>query len=183
MYVRIDRKKKMLASTFFMALEKNLNTKDKKNKSQNRTPEDVLNYFYLNNKLSAVNKGWVTLFDENQFNNIRLTFDLVDAKDHSVKKKSGSRISLDEAKKLKQDGLKELFFSNQSIIGKYLAEDIINESTGEIFFESGDEITEKDLENLEKKNIKNIKLLNVDHVNIGAALRNTVHTDLNLNQE
>ena len=30
MYVRIDRKKKMLASTFFMALEKVLDTKDKK---------------------------------------------------------------------------------------------------------------------------------------------------------
>ena len=183
MYVRIDRKKKMLASTFFMALEKKSIAKDKKDKVQSRKPEDVLNYFYSSFELSAVEKGWVTLFDENYFNNIRITFDLVDAKNRSVIKKSGSRVSLDEAKKLKKEGLKELFLSNQAIVGRYLAEDIINEKTGEIFFEAGDEITDKDLENLEKKNIKNIKLLNVDHANIGAALRNTVHNDLNLNRE
>ena len=183
MYVRIDRKKKMLASTFFMALEKKSIAKDKKDKVQSRKPEDVLNYFYSSFELSAVEKGWVTLFDENYFNNIRITFDLVDAKNRSVIKKSGSRVSLDEAKKLKKEGLKELFLSNQAIVGRYLAEDIINEKTGEIFFEAGDEISDKDLENLEKKNIKNIKLLNVDHVNIGAALRNTVHNDLNLNRE
>ena len=183
MYVRIDRKKKMLASTFFMALEKKSIAKDKKDKVQSRKPEDVLNYFYSSFELSAVEKGWVTLFDENYFNNIRITFDLVDAKNRSVIKKSGSRVSLDEAKKLKKEGLKEIFLSNQTIVGRYLAEDIINEKTGEIFFEAGDEITDKDLENLEKKNIKNIKLLNVDHVNIGAALRNTVHNDLNLNRE
>ena len=184
MYVRIDRKKKMLASTFFLALEKNSNIKDKKkDKLQSRTQEDILNYFYSNIELSSVEKGWVTSFDENYFNNIRITFDLVDARNRSIKKKSGTRVSLDEAKKLKQEGLKELFFSNQTIIGKYLAEDIINENTGEVIFEAGDEITEKDLQNIEKKNIKKIKVLNIDHVNIGAALRNTIHVDLNLNRE
>ena len=100
-----------------------------------------------------------------------------------LKKKSGSKILLDEAKKLKQEGLNEFFLSDQTIIGKYLAEDIINESTGEIFYESGDEITEKDLENLKNKNVKRIKILNIDHVNVGAAFRNTIHTDLNLNRE
>ena len=135
MYVRVDRKKKMLASTFFMALEKNLDTKDKtKNKLSSNTIEDILNYFYSNFGLVAVKDGWITEFDENHFNNTRITFDLVDAKNHSVKKKSGSKISLEEAKKLKKEGLKEVFLSNQTIIGRYLAEDIINESTGEIFF-------------------------------------------------
>jgi len=105
MYVRIDRKKKMLASTFFMALEKKSIAKDKKDKVQSRKPEDVLNYFYSSFELSAVEKGWVTLFDENYFNNIRITFDLVDAKNRSVIKKSGSRVSLDEAKKLGFDDL------------------------------------------------------------------------------
>ena len=183
MYVRIDRKKKMLASTFFMALEKDSSAKDKKQKKESRTPEDILNFFYSNIGLSEVDKGWTALFDENHFNNIRISFDLVDAKNHTVKKKSGSRILFDEAKKLKKEGLKEFFLNDQAIIGRYLAEDIINESTGEILFEAGDEITDKDLENFKKNKIKNIKILNVDHVNVGAALRNTVHSDLNLNRE
>ena len=183
MYVRIDRKKKMLASTFFMALEKDSSAKDKKQKKESRTPEDILNFFYSNIELSEVDKGWAASFDENHFNNIRISFDLVDAKNHTVKKKSGSRILFDEAKKLKKEGLKEFFLNDQAIIGRYLAEDIINESTGEILFEAGDEITDKDLENFKKNKIKNIKILNVDHVNVGAALRNTVHSDLNLNRE
>jgi len=183
MYVRIDRKKKMLATTFFMALKETSTAKGNKDNSQSRSPEDILNYFCSNLELSAVEKGWVGLFDENHFNNVRLTFDLIDAKSRTVKKKSGSRVFLDEAKKLKQEGLKEIFLSNQTIVGKYLSEDIIDEKTGEIFFEAGDEINDKDLESLEKKNIKNIKVLNVDHVNIGAALRNTISADLNLNRE
>ena len=107
----------------------------------------------------------------------------MDTKKHSIIKKSGSKISLEEAKTLKKDGLKEFYLSNKTIIGRYLAEDIINESTGEIYFEAGDEITEKDIENFKENNIKNIKVLNIDHVNVGSALRNTIHADLNLNRE
>tara|TARA_B100000949_G_scaffold191141_1_gene174604 strand:- start:2277 stop:5756 length:3480 start_codon:yes stop_codon:yes gene_type:complete len=166
-----------------MALEKDSTTKDKKQKNESRTPEDILNFFYTNIELSQVDKGWVALFDENHFNNVRISFDLVDAKNHTVKKKSGSRILFDEAKKLKKEGLKEFFLSDEVIIGRYLAEDIINESTGEILFEAGDEITGKDIENFKKNKIKKLTVLNVDHVNVGAALRNTVHTDLNLNRE
>ena len=95
MYVRIDRKKKMLASTFFMALQKDTNNKEKKKNLENRSPEDILKYFYSTTSLTAIEKGWTTPFDENHFNNIRITFDLVDAKNQSVKKKSGLRVSLE----------------------------------------------------------------------------------------
>ena len=37
----------------------------------------------------------------------------------------------DEAKKLKKEGLNEFFLRDEVIIGRYLAEDIIYESTGE----------------------------------------------------
>ena len=166
-----------------MALQKDTNNKEKKKNLENRSPEDILKYFYSTTSLTAIEKGWTTPFDENHFNNIRITFDLVDAKNQSVKKKSGLRVSLEEAKKLKKEGLKDLFFNDEAVIGRFLAEDIINENNGEIYFEAGDEITEKDLENIKDKNIKNIKVLNIDHVNIGAALRNTVHSDLNLNRD
>ena len=181
MYVRIDRKKKMLASTFFMALKKD--DGEKKSKSVGLSQEEVLNYFYYSSSLTKIDKGWVTSFDPEQYNNIRLSYDLIDSKSRSVKKKSGEKIILDEANKLKKDGLNEIFLSDSVIVGKYLGQDIINEKTGEVYFEAGDEITEKDLDNFEKKNIKNIVILNIDHINYGASLRNTVHSDLNLNRD
>ena len=180
LYVRIDRKKKMLASTFFMACKKD--TKEKKDVS-GMSPEEILGYFYETTKLARRNDGWITTFDKAKFNNIKLTNNLINVKNKSVIKKAGSKITLKEAEELEKNGLKEIFFFDKNLIGKYFAKDIINTKTGKIFFEAGDEIDEKNFKLIEENNIENIEILNIDHVNVSAALRNTVHADLNINRE
>ena len=180
LYVRIDRKKKMLASTFFMACKKD--TKEKKDVS-GMSPEEILGYFYETTKLVRRNDGWITTFDKAKFNNIKLTNNLINAKNKSVVKKAGSKITLKEAEELEKNGLKEIFFFDKNLIGKYFAKDIINTKTGKIFFEAGDEIDEQNFKLIEENNIENIEILNIDHVNVSAALRNTVHADLNINRE
>ena len=180
LYVRIDRKKKMLASTFFMACKKD--TKEKKDVS-GMSPEEILGYFYETTKLVRRNDGWITTFDKAKFKNIKLTNNLINAKNKSVIKKAGSKITLKEAEELEKNGLKEIFFFDKNLIGKYFAKDIINTKTGKIFFEAGDEIDEKNFKLIEENNIENIEILNIDHVNVSAALRNTVHADLNINRE
>ena len=180
LYVRIDRKKKMLATTFFMACKKD--TKEKKDVS-GMSPEEILGYFYETTKLVRRNDGWITTFDKAKFNNIKLTNNLINVKNKSVVKKAGSKITLKEAEELEKNGLKEIFFFDKNLIGKYFAKDIINTKTGKIFFEAGDEIDEKNFKLIEENNIENIEILNIDHVNVSAALRNTVHADLNINRE
>jgi len=180
LYVRIDRKKKMLASTFFMACKKD--TKEKKDVS-GMSPEEILGYFYETTKLVRRNDGWITTFDKAKFNNIKLTNNLINVKNKSVVKKAGSKITLKEAEELEKNGLKEIFFFDKNLIGKYFAKDIINTKTGKIFFEAGDEIDEQNFKLIEENNIENIEILNIDHVNVSAALRNTVHADLNINRE
>ena len=180
LYVRIDRKKKMLASTFFMACKKD--TKEKKDVS-GMSPEEILGYFYETTKLVRRNDGWIATFDKAKFNNIKLTNNLINVKNKSVIKKAGSKITLKEAEELEKNGLKEIFFFDKNLIGKYFAKDIINTKTGKIFFEAGDEIDEKNFKLIEENNIENIEILNIDHVNVSAALRNTVHADLNINRE
>ena len=180
LYVRIDRKKKMLASTFFMACKKD--TKEKKDVS-GMSPEEILGYFYETTKLVRRNDGWITTFDKAKFNNIKLTNNLINVKNKSVIKKAGSKITLKEAEELEKNGLKEIFFFDKNLIGKYFAKDIINTKTGKIFFEAGDEIDEQNFKLIEENNIENIEILNIDHVNVSAALRNTVHADLNINRE
>ena len=180
LYVRIDRKKKMLASTFFMACKKD--TKEKKDVS-GMSPEEILGYFYETTKLVRRNDGWITTFDKAKFNNIKLTNNLINVKNKSVIKKAGSKITLKEAEELEKNGLKEIFFFDKNLIGKYFAKDLINTKTGKIFFEAGDEIDEQNFKLIEENNIENIEILNIDHVNVSAALRNTVHADLNINRE
>ncbi|RUZ75668.1 DNA-directed RNA polymerase subunit beta, partial [Mesorhizobium sp. M7A.F.Ca.CA.001.14.1.1] len=61
----------------------------------------------------------------------------------------------------------------------YLAEDIVNYATGEIFLEAGDEIDEKTLKVLLGTGEEEIKVLDIDHVNVGAYIRNTLNVDKN----
>ncbi len=182
LYVRIDRKKKILASTFLMALS-NKDANEKKKDNSGMFPEDILEYFYKTTKLSRDNDGWVTTFDKTKFDNITLTNGLIDAKNKSVIKKTGSKISFNEAEELEKKGLKEIFFHDKNLIGKYFAKDIINTKTGKIFFEGGDEIEEKVFKLIQENNITNIEILDIDHVNVGAALRNTIFADLNMNRQ
>jgi DNA-directed RNA polymerase subunit beta len=55
--------------------------------------------------------------------------------------------------------------------------------TGEIYAEAGDEITEKLLEAAEEAGYKEIPILDIDHVNVGAYIRNTLAVDKNETRE
>ena len=87
------------------------------------------------------------------------------------------------ARQLAEKGLKALRMPTRTSIGHYIAEDIVNPKTGEIYVEAGDEITEKNLKVLNEAGYKELPLLDIDHVNVGAYIRNTLHVDKNKNRE
>ena len=64
-------------------------------------------------------------------------------------------------------------------MGRFIATDIINLSTGEIYAEAGAEIEEELLETLATAGIDNIDVLGIDHVNVGPYIRNTLQVDKN----
>src|SRR5205814_3913651 len=65
----------------------------------------------------------------------------------------------------------------------YIGEDIVNLKTGEIFAEAGEEITDKLLKMLNEQGYKELPVLDIDHVNVGAYIRNTLHADKNMTRE
>jgi DNA-directed RNA polymerase subunit beta len=65
------------------------------------------------------------------------------------------------------------------MISQYLAEDVVNMETGEIYAEAGEEITEDMMEKLLELGFKSLTLLDIDHVNTGAYIRNTLMADKN----
>ena len=82
----------------------------------------------------------------------------------------------------------------ENLVGRYAAVDIINEETGEIWIEAGEELTweidEKtgnvtggSLLNLINNGINEIPTLDIDNVNIGPYIRNTMMADKNFNYE
>jgi DNA-directed RNA polymerase subunit beta len=73
--------------------------------------------------------------------------------------------------------------TDEELIGRYIAEDLVNAKTGEIHVEAGEEITEKALKLLAEVGYKEVPVLDIDHVNIGAYIRNTLSVDKNLRRE
>ena len=81
------------------------------------------------------------------------------------------------ANKLVEDGLADLLVTDVELIGRFLAEELVNMETGEIYAEAGDEITEELLAELIESNHTTILTLNIDPVNIGPFIRNTLLAD------
>src|SRR3546814_11223704 len=65
----------------------------------------------------------------------------------------------------------------EEIFGRYSAYDLINERTGEIYIEAGDEVSSENLEKLDKAGIDHLQLLDIDHVTTGPWLLNTLKAD------
>ncbi len=167
---RIDRKKKLPVTTLLMALGINR--------------DDILSKFYENIKYDLTSENdWKTKFVPENFRNFKLRFDLINADNRKVVAKKDSKILYPQAIKFKKDGLNNYIVSTEELFGKYIANDIISEKTGEVFAESGDEINEDLILKLKDLKIKSIYLLDIDGINRGPFLRNTLSVDKNLNED
>ena len=105
------------------------------------------------------------------------TVDLIDAKTKKVVVEAGKKITPRLARKLAEDGLKELLVRDEDLYGLYLADELVNPKTGEIHAEAGDEINEKLLKALKEAGYSKLNLLDIDHINTGAYIRNTLKAD------
>ena len=170
-YVRIDRRRKLPVTTLLLAL--------------GLTSEEILEHFYnrVPYKYDAKRDGWRMPFDADRLRGLRPGSDLVNAKTGKIAVSAGTKISPRMAHKLYDDGLRELLISDAELIGRYVAEDLIDMETGIILCEAGDEITEELINTFKEGRISVIPTLDVDHVTIGAYIRNTLVLDKSTNRE
>ncbi len=169
-YVRIDKRRKLPATTFLYAL--------------GYDDESMLGEFYNKITLKADKKGgWRMAYSPEQWRGVKLTHDFIDAKTGNVLLEAGQKLQARQARKFAEDGLKEVLIPEEALYGRYLGEEIVNMETGEIFGEAGDEIDKATLEKFRGYGIKEFPILDIDHVNTGAFIRNTLHIDKNNNRE
>ncbi|MCC0021478.1 MAG: DNA-directed RNA polymerase subunit beta [Nitratireductor sp.] len=174
-HARIDRRRKIPATSLLMAL--------------GLDPEEILSTFYTSTVISKDGDGWRMPFDGNAWKGSKAMHDLVDADTGKVVVEAGKKITARTVKQLEEKGVKALKVGHDEINGRYVAEDIVNLETGEIFLDAGEELTaefseklggyEGTLIDLMAAGITDIPVLNIDHVNIGAYIRNTLIADKN----
>ncbi len=180
-FARIDRRRKLPVTTLLYAL--------------GMDQEEIMSAYYdtVQFKLKK-NKGWVTKFFPERIRGTRPEFDLIDAKTGEIIAEAGKKVTPRQVKKLIDEGkVTEILLPFDKIVGRFVAKDIINEETGAIYVEAGDELTwevDKDgtvtggsLKDLLDAGITDIPVLDIDGVNVGPYIRNTMAIDKNMNRE
>ena len=168
-YVRIDRRRKLPATSFLLAL--------------GMDGEEILKTFYETVPYEKRGEGWVTPYKPERWRGVKPEFDLVDADTGEVVAQAGQKISARAAKKLADGGLTSLSLAADALLTKYLAADAVNYETGEIYAEAGDELDAEAIALLEEHGFTTIDVLDIDHVTVGAYMRNTLRVDKNTGRE
>ena len=127
--------------------------------------------------------GWATPYKPERWRGVKPEFPLIDADTGEEVAPAGTKISARQAKRLADNGLKTLLLSPEALVGRYLARDEVNPATGEIYAEAGDELDAALIAVLEEHGFTTIDVLDIDHVTVGAYIRNTLRVDKNASRE
>ena len=167
LYFRIDRKKKIFITTFLQSL--------------GFTKNDIVNEFYEKEIYSYDSKikKWKTKFDPENYKSKNFSEEVVDAKNNKIVVKTGEKINFLTAKKLANDGLKEIYVSNEYLYGKFLHKNI---SIEDEIFKIGTEINETILLKFLDNNINSIDISKTNYINKGPYILQTLLNDKNENK-
>ena len=170
-YVRIDRRRKLPVTTLLYGL--------------GLTAEEILNYFYkqVPYNYDVKKEGWRTPFDADRMRGLRPATNLVNAKNGEVAVEAGTKITPRLARKLQEEGVKELLVADGELYGRYVAQDLIDEKTGIVVAEAGNEIDQDLIDKAREAGVVEIPTLDIDHVTVGAYIRNTLNVDKNSSRE
>jgi len=167
LYFKIDRKKKILASTLLLAL--------------GYTKSEIANEFYEseNYVYDAKTSKWKTKFNPENYKAKNFSEEVIDAKTGKVVIKPGDKINFLNAKKLANEGLKDILVSKESLYGKFLHTDIKVSDEEEGIFKIGTELNDTIIEKILEANIHTIKISTTNAINKGPYLLTTILNDKN----
>jgi len=169
-FVRIDRRRKLPVTTLLFSL--------------GLDAEEILETFYDKIEYKVARGGWRIPFNPERLKGSKPTTDIIDADSGEVIIETGRKVTPRLLRKLKEErNITELLVRDEDLVGQFVAEDLVNMKTGEIHAEAGDEITEELIANLRSLSYKKLPVLDIDHITIGAFLRNTLAADKNSNKE
>ena len=166
-YVRIDRRRKLLATILLKALK--------------LTNQEILEKFYetelYKNKKNDIYQlqviprrlmGRVSPVD-------------IEAKGELIVKQ-GDRISARHIRKIESAKMKTLDLPKEALYGQVIAKDILDKSTGEIIFEANTIIDEENLPDIEVLGLSEIETLYINDIESGPYIADTLRADSTSNE-
>ena len=163
LFARIDRKRKLHATVIFKAM--------------GYTTQEILDMFYFKETIKLDKKGdHARVLDFDLLVGTRAMTDINDKGGKSIIKK-GKKFTKLSTKKITEAGIKELSITVEELVGKVVAEDIFDESTGEVLCLANEALSESKLQELMEAGVKQVKVLYIDMINFGDQVRNTLLLD------
>ena len=162
LFFRVDRRRKMPVTTLLKAI--------------GMSSEEILSEFFeFDTFLLGKEKVEFTLIPERLRGEVA-KFDFV-APDGTVIVAKDKRITAKHIRDIATAGIKQLVVPEDFILGRVVARNIIDKSTGEVVANANDEITETLLANLREAEISTIETLYTNDLDRGAFISNTLRAD------
>ena len=172
LYFRIDRKRKLPVTTLLYAL------------GYKKTEILDLFYDFKTFNFDKKTKKWKTKFNPDDYKRpIKLRNDLINSTNGKKVLKIGSKINFVIAKKIYDEGLKNILVSSDYFLDKYIKNNLSNPLTDEIFLKTGSSISKENLDNILELKINTLTIADVDPINKGSYLLDTLNIEKNNSKE
>ena len=162
LYFRIDRRRKMPVTTLLKAI--------------GCTPEQILKEFFIFDCFYFSDKSIQFELVPERMRGEVASFDIL-AKGKKVIVQKDKRITAKHIREMQEAKIDQLEVPEDFLLGRILAQNIVDKETGEVVALANDEVTEETLNKLRKADIKKINTLYVNDLNHGAFISQTLKID------
>jgi len=162
LFFRIDRRRKMPVTTLLKAI--------------GCTSEQILQEFFIFDCFHFSDKGIQFELVPERLRGEVASFDIT-AKGKKVIVQKDKRITAKHIREMQEANIDQLDVPEDFLLGRILAQNIVDKETGEVVALANDEITEDTLAKIRKANIKKIHTLYVNDLNYGAYISQTLKID------
>jgi DNA-directed RNA polymerase subunit beta len=161
LYVRIDRKRKFLASVFLRALGL-------------RGADEIIRSFYSVDKLHLKNGIFWGVADS--LVGLRASKDIV-VPGENFTVQSGKKITKNAVEALKRANVEAVEISDAELEGAYAAADVVDPSTGEVILEANEELTPRVISMAQEKNVDRLEIFFPERDEVGPIIGQTLKKD------
>jgi DNA-directed RNA polymerase subunit beta len=162
LFFRVDRRRKMPVTTLLKAI--------------GLTNEDILREFFVFDTFHLGSKGYELEFVPERLRGEMARFD-IHGKDGKVVVAKDKRITARNLRELTDSGVKRIAVPADYVVGRALAANVVDASTGEVLAKANDEVTDDLLEKLSAAGIKEIRTIYTNDLDMGPFISQTLRTD------
>ena len=166
-FTRIDRRRKLPVTILLRAL--------------GMQDEEILDCFFEKSRLSLKKSGAKLEVVPSRLRGETALGDVKDAKGVTIVP-AGKRITARHVKQIEEAGVKSLDVPDEYLVGKLLANNIVDTGSGELLAAANAEITEELLVKLREADVKTINVLYINDLDHGPYISNTLNIDPTSNE-